>query len=380
MRVAFGESARSTVGIEWEMAIVAKDTMRQAPGARVVLPRVDDPEEGPIRGEYLETMIELVSRPHEKVRDAEAEMRSLLERTLGMLEPEGLTVLPMGAHPFDDPEAQPLRDKTSYARVAQRNAWWGRQMTINGVHVHVGVESREKALPIVRGLARLSCYFIALTASSPLWRGEETGFASQRTMLFQQLATNGPPYEMSDWDAYERYAAELEEVGIVESPGEIRWDVRPSRWGTVENRLMDSVPTAWELGAMAAFAQCTVERYSRALDVGEPIWALPHWLLRENKWRAARYGLAAEVMTPRPEHRIIGMRDGIAAWLEELYPIAEELECDEELARIAELAEHGPSYVRQARVWEATGDSAEVARSVADEALAGRPDFGRKES
>jgi glutamate---cysteine ligase / carboxylate-amine ligase len=375
MEVKFASSKQSTVGIEWEMAIVDKQTWEQVPGAAIVLERVQDPEHGPIRGEYLDSMLELVTGVHDRVADAEAELRRMQEQVLEWLDPHGLAVMPIGSHPFGDPEVQRPRDKDRYARVAERNAWWGRQMAINGLHVHVGVDDREKSLTVVEALARLSCYFIALTASSPFWRGEDTGFASQRTMLFQQLSTNGPPYRMDDWAAYEAYVNDLERSGMIELPGEIRWDVRPSVLGTVENRLMDAVPTTWEIGAVTALDQCLVERVSRAWEVGEPVWRLPHWLMRENKWRAARYGLGAEVMTPRPEQGTVSMRTGIEHWVREVEPIAEELGCSEELERVRTLMARGPSYVRQRRVWEATGSTAAVARSAVDEATAGRPDF-----
>ncbi|SDL58328.1 carboxylate-amine ligase [Tessaracoccus oleiagri] len=375
MGVEFGASEQSTVGIEWEMAIVDQRTLEQVPGAAVVLERVEDPEHGPIRGEYLDSMIELVTGVHHRVADAEKEMRRLQEQAMEWLDPHGLAVLPIGSHPFGDPERQQPREKERYARVAERNAWWGRQMAINGLHVHVGVDDREKSLTIVMALARLSCYFIALTASSPFWRGEDTGFASQRTMFFQQLSTNGPPYRMADWAEYEDYVDELKRSGMIEVPGEIRWDVRPSLLGTVENRLMDAPPTTWEIGAVAAFDQCIVERVSRAWEVGEPVWRLPHWLMRENKWRAARYGLGAEVMTPRPEQGTVGMREGLEHWVTQLEPIAEELGCSEELERVRTLAARGPSYVRQRRVWEATGSTEAVTRSAVDEAAAGVPDF-----
>lgn len=375
MDIVFGQSAQSTLGIEWEMAIVDTTTLEQVPAAQIVLERLDDPESGPIRGEFLDSMIELVSGVHTVVGDAETEIRRLHEQVLTWLEPHGLTVLPVGTHPFGNPELQHPRHKDQYARVAERNAWWGRQMAINGLHVHVGVDDREKAMELVMGIARLSCYFIVLTASSPFWRGEDTGFASQRTMLFQQLATNGPPYRMKDWQAYVDHLTTLEEYGMINSPGEVRWDVRPTKWGTVENRLMDAVPTAWEIGAIAAFSQCVAERLSRAVEVGEPIWRLPHWLMRENKWRAARYGMAAEVMTPRPEQRTASLRDGLAYWMREIEPIADELGCVEELSRVQELADRGPSYLRQRRVWEATGDVKAVAAAVVDETIAGTPDF-----
>ena len=362
MRINFKKSPQSTLGIEWELATIDLKTMEQAPAADIVLSQVDDPVDGPIRGEYLNSMIELVSGVHTTVSSATQEMAELLGFVLELLEPHGFTVLAIGSHPFSDPGAQQPRQKAQYRRVTERNAWWGSLMAINGLHIHTGVAERDKALPITYGMARFIPYFIALSASSPFWEGIDTRFASQRTMIFQQLPTNGLPYHMKSWDEYERYATELEGVGMIQNPSEIRWDIRPATWGTVENRAMDCVPTVMELGALAAMSQCLVEFMSREFDAGGTIDRLAYWFMRENKWRAARYGLDAEVITPRPwEHTL-----------------AEELGCPEELENCAELVRNGPSYVRQRRVYKKTRDMRAVVRSVVSETVNGRPNFSRK--
>lgn len=139
---------------------------------------------------------------------------------------------------------------------------------------------------------------------------------------------------------------------------------------------MDSVPTLFEVGALAAMSQSLTERMHRAIDVGEPIDRLPHWFLRENKWRAARYGLAADVIVPRPDEFMIHTTDGILRWTEELRPIAEELGCAEELSGVSQLVKKGPSYLRQRRVFaDSGGDILAVARSIVDETAARTPRF-----
>ena len=378
MKIPFGQSRQSTIGIEWELAVVDATTLEQVPEAEVVLSQVEDPVDGPIRREYLTSMIELVSGVHETVGAAVAELRQHLEWALDLLEPRGLTLLGVGAHPFGNPTSQRPGDKPQYRRVTERNGYWGTQMAINGLHIHTGIDARDKALPIVYGLARFAPYFIALSASSPYWMGEDTKFASERTMVFQQLPTNGLPFHMKDWTELESFASQLEGVGMIQNPSEIRWDVRPSCWGTVENRTMDSVPTTLELGALTAFSQCVVERMSRALADGEPIDRLPYWFMRENKWRAARYGLAADVITPRKDEYLIHISDGILQWVEHLTPIAEQLGCVEELGHVAELVRLGPSYLRQRRIVAAGGTVKDATRSLVEELRAGQPIYKEK--
>ncbi|HMR49464.1 MAG TPA: YbdK family carboxylate-amine ligase [Arachnia sp.] len=376
MKIQFADSAQSTIGIEWELAVVDKTTLEQVPGAAIVLESVEDPVDGPIRGEYLNSMIELVTGVHTTVAGATDELGRLLDHVTEKLDPHGLALMGAGCHPFGDPTAQKPVDKPQYRRVTERAAWWGAQMAINGLHIHCGISHRDKALPITYGLARFGPYFIALSGSSPFWQGKDTKFASQRTMIFQQLPTNGLPYHFRTWEEYERFAGELESVGMIQNQSEIRWDVRPSSWGTVENRAMDSVPTLFEVGALAALSQALTERMHRAIDAGEPIDRLNHWFLRENKWRAARYGLAADVIVPRPDEFMIHTTDGILRWTEELSPIADELGCGTELRGVQELVKKGPSYLRQRRVYAGSdGDILAVARSLVDETAARTPRF-----
>jgi carboxylate-amine ligase len=155
---------------------------------------------------------------------------------------------------------------------------------------------------------------------------------------------------MDTWAEFEAYAEDLLDSGMINVAGEIRWDVRPSpKFGTVENRTADSVPTLAELGCLAALTQCFAEHISRIWEADQTFESLPPWLVRENKWRAARYGLEAEVITPLPGRRLVPLREGLAEWVDRLIPIARDLGCEKELAFAGELAENGVSYERQRR-------------------------------
>ena len=370
MRVDFVPSSGPTLGVEWELALVDAHSLELVPRAQRLLDAVDDPKRGPIRQEYLTNMIELVTGVHHRVDEAMDDLRESLQRVRAIAGDDTL-LLGAGVHPRSPAHDQHHFDTPRYHVVAERNAYWGRLMSIFGTHVHVGIDHRDKALPITYGLARFSPYFIALTASSPYWEGEDTGYASHRTMLFQQMPTNGLPYPLDSWDEFEHYASELEEAGMITVPSEIRWDVRPSTFGTVENRVLDSVPTFAELGAMAALAQCLATYMSRELDDGRGIARLPMWFMKENKWRAARYGLDTDVVTPRVGQKVRPMREGIMDWLNRLETIAAELHCADELGFIAELLEHGPSYLRQ----RAAGGPSAALRQLVAETGAERPSW-----
>ena len=348
MRIDFAPSEQSSVGIEWELALVDLASGELTPAAPQVLDACRGGEDEPVRKEYLQDMIELVSGVHRTVGEAVADIGATLAGVQRAIAPLGIGLIGSGTHPFSRASDQPRFEGPRYDVVAERNRWWGRQMAICGTHVHVGVDHRDKALPITNGLARFYPYLLAISCSSPYWESEDTGYASQRTMLFQQLSTNGLPYPMTRWAEFEEYADDLLACGMISVPGEIRWDVRPSpKFGTVENRTGDSVPTLAELGCIAALTQCFAEHVSRSYAHDQTYESLPPWLVRENKWRAARYGMDAAVITPNRARREVPLREGLGQWLERLSAVARDLGCEAELRFAAELAERGASYERQ---------------------------------
>jgi len=222
-----------------------------------------------------------------------------------------------------------------------------------GIHVHVGIEDRRKVIPLLGGLLPYYPHLQALSASSPFWAGLNTGYASNRTLLFQQLPTAGLPWQISDWADYENCVADLTKTGIIDDYSEVRWDIRPSpRWGTLEVRACDGLSTAEEIGSIAALVQCLVEHLSSRLDAGETLPTMQPWFVRENKWRGARYGLDAKIIldadgTQRP------VVDDVRELLETLAPTAERLSCEVELDNVNLILNHGASYQRQLRVAEA---------------------------
>lgn len=375
MQVDFASSPRSSVGLEWELALVDATTLELTAAAGPLLDRIGWDDDAPIRKEYLQNMVELVSAPHTRVADAVADLAGSLARVRDVLGTMGVRLLGTGTHPFSLSEQQQPFQGERYDVVKERTQWWGRRMAICGTHIHVGVDRRDLALPVTNGLARFYPFFLALSASSPFWEGDDTGYASQRTMLFQQLPTNGLPHQLTRWSEFEAYAAELADLGMISVPGEIRWDVRPSpKFGTVENRTPDSVPTLAELGCLAALTQCLAEYIARDYEGDHVVEDLPPWLVRENKWRAARYGLEADVITPDRPGRVRQLRDYLREWLDRLLPVARDLECTEELLFADSLAERGPSYVRQRAVAEGSGnDLRAVTASLLDETGARSP-------
>jgi carboxylate-amine ligase len=162
-----------------------------------------------VTGELLTNTVEIVSAPHHRVRDAVADLVCLVEWVSALAEPMGVDLISSGTHPFSQWfQQQVTPGKLRYDTLIDRTRWWGRQMMIWGVHVHVAVDDRRKVFPIIDGLLTYLPHFQALSASSPFWAGENTGYASNRALLFQQLPTAGLPPQFTEWSQYEAMVAD----------------------------------------------------------------------------------------------------------------------------------------------------------------------------
>ncbi|RFA14910.1 glutamate--cysteine ligase [Subtercola boreus] len=360
MEITFAHSERSTLGIEWEIALVDRvsgDLVSVAGEVLDALRQSDGSEHPQITGELLLNTVELVTTVHRSVPDAVADLLGMLDEVRAITDPLDVELMCAGSHPFAQWFDQEVTDKERYHRLVDRTQWWGRNMLIWGIHVHVGVESRDKVLPLVDGLLTYYPHLQALSASSPFWGGVNTGYASNRALMFQQLPTAGLPYQFTDWAHYEQYVADLTTTGIIDDHTEVRWDIRPSpQWGTVEMRACDGLSSPEEIGAVAALIQCLVEHMSQRLDAGEDLVTLQPWFVRENKWRAARYGLDAEIiLNPAGDERLV--TDEIRDLLVTLAPTAARLGCAAELEQVNLILEKGASYQRQLHVAEQNGGS-----------------------
>ncbi|MGO2632960.1 MAG: glutamate--cysteine ligase [Galactobacter sp.] len=362
MHIDFARSRPNTLGIEWEIALVDAETGDLRPVAQEVLdgvkearglaPYEDHPQ---ITQELLMNTVELVTGVHTDVAGAKAELVSLMREVRTVTDPLGVELYCAGSHPFAPPTLQPVTDKERYATLIDRTQWWGRQMVIYGVHVHVGVDKASKALPIVDGLINYQPHLLALSASSPFWGGDDTGYASQRSLMFQQLPTGGLPAHFDQFSDYEGYVADMFHVGVVDELNEIRWDVRPvPRFGTVEMRICDGLASARDVGAIAALTQCLVADMSDALDAGRHIPVMSPWFRVENKWRAARYGLDAIIILDSAGNEKL-VTDHLADELTRLAPVAKRLGCEQELADVWSIVTEGAGYQRQRRWADAHG-------------------------
>lgn len=377
MQIPFSSSPRSSLGVEWEVELVDFETRELRSGASDILGELAAPyggEHPKAKNELLESCVEVITGVCTTVAEAKADLAETLGAVTEAAERRGLGVMCSGTHPITDWATQEISANPRYSALVEQMQWLARRLQIFGIHVHVGVRSPEKVIPIVNALTAYVPHFLALSASSPYWIGTDTGLASSRSKVFEGLPTAGLPYQLSGWDQFEQYMATLISAKTIQSVREVWWDIRPHPgFGTVELRICDGLPTLTEIGAVAALSQCLVDQLNSQFDRGYTLPMPRGWVLRENKWRAARYGLEAFIITD-DRGSTMPVQDSILELVDDLMPVAERLGCPQELADVRNVLHTGASYRRQRAVADAHGgDLKAVVDSLLEEMRTNKP-------
>jgi len=371
VQIDFSASDGCSLGIEWELELVDPQTRELRSGATEVLRVVGD-DHPKIKYELFESCLEVITGVCRSVPEALADLRGSIEEIRPVASSLGLELMCSGTHPITDWATQQVSPNPRYGALVEHMQWLARRLQIFGVHVHVGVRSADKAMPIVNALSAYVPHFLALSASSPFWIGTDTGLASARSKVFEGLPTAGLPYQLSGWEQFEGFMATLIESGTIDSIKDVWWDIRPHpTYGTVELRICDGLPTLAEVGMVAALAQCLVEQLDTQIDRGYTLPTPSGWTVRENKWRAARYGLDATIILD-DRGTTAPLRGVLEDLVLELTPVAQRLGCVEELGTVATVLAKGASYERQ-RAVAADGSLADVVDALLAEFAAGAP-------
>ena len=377
MRIDFTASERASLGVEWELELVDLATRQLVSGSNEILAEMapaDGVEHPKAKHELLQSCVEVITGICTTVAEARADLSATVAEVQALAAKRDIGVMCSGSHPTTDWATQEISDDPRYQELIRRNQWVARQQQIFGVHIHVGVRGEDKVMPILNALLTYVPHFLALSASSPYWIGSDTGLASYRSKVCEALPTAGLPYQLSGWDQFERYMELLISTQTIQSIREVWWDIRPHpNFGTVELRICDGLPTLDEVTAVAAVAQCLVEQFDTQLDRGYTLPEPRAWVVRENKWRAARYGLEAEIVVD-PKGTVQPVRTAINDLVDDLTPTARRLGCESELALVPRILDYGASYERQRKTAaEHGGDLIPVIDQLLEEMRLGLP-------
>ena len=365
----FGAIDPYTLGAEEEYMLLDPESFDLVQHIEMVLDAIQGDElASRINAELMQSVLEIATPVCQTAGDVMRELQTLRAYVRDVARDQGLRVGSAGTHPFSLFERQRITAKDRYHALIDQLQYVARRELIFGMHIHVAVDDPDKAIQIVNGLLPHLAPLLALSASSPFWRGEPTGLASSRQIVFSAFPRSGPPPRFRDYEDYALVVGQLERTGCIADYTHIWWDIRPHpKWGTIEVRICDAVTRLEDAVAIAAYCQALVKQLSERYDAGDEIPSYHRILTSENKWLAARYGLDAPVMDLATGSRI---RSPIAKLvrrtLRDLEPHARELGSERELEGIAALIGRGNSAERQLRVYNANRDIVEVVRAIAD--------------
>lgn len=358
MKINFNGSPNPTLGVELELQIIDPETKNLVSGAQQILEQTQNDTH--VKPELIQSTIELNTDICSNIAAVRMDLTERVHELIKLCDELGYELASAGTHPFAQWAEQEITPKERYHMLVDRCQWPARRLMIFGLHVHVGVPSGEKAIAIFNSLTTFLPHLLSLSASSPFFDKCDTGLASTRVKIFETLPTAGLPYRLLNWAEFQRFMITLVNAKAIESIREVWWDIRPHPgFGTVELRICDGLPTLDEIIAMTALIQALVVWLSEQYDEGMYLPIHRHWIVRENKWRAARWSIDAEIITDE-EGNLKPLSEDIENLLETLSPVAKRLGCHEEMMGVQDIMRIGPSFKRQRKIYAETGDYKQV--------------------
>jgi glutamate---cysteine ligase / carboxylate-amine ligase len=348
MPLEFNRSDPLTFGIELELMVLNTHNYDLARGAADILPRLAKMNlPGEVKPEITESMIEINSAVCRKYAQLLEQIIVIRDAIVATAERLNLAVAGGGSHPFHRWNERRIFPTERFQHVSSLYGYLAKQFTVFGQHIHVGVESGDDAVYLTHRLAPFIPHFIALSASSPFYQGEDTSFETSRLHAVSAFPLSGHMPEVSSWDEFGVFFDEMAGYGIVKSMKDFYWDIRPKpEYGTIEVRICDT-PLTVELAAqLAAYAQ------TLAADLlhdrrSEPIAPL-YRVYGYNRFQATRFGFDAVLVYPysRGQERL---REDLLKTLERIRPLGREMGTGQALDALERLAEkelNGAAWMR----------------------------------
>jgi carboxylate-amine ligase len=317
-----------------------------------------------VKPEFMQSQVEVGSRVCRSIKEAREEMGKLRHTLIQIAESAGLQLASAGTHPFSRWEDQVISEGERYIEFTEEMQQAVRSLLIFGMHVHVGfgegTAQRELMISVMNQARYFLPHILALSTSSPFWMGKQTGLKSYRSIVFRALPRTDLPMEFRSWSEYESFVRVLGKVGALggsaAGPADatrIWWDVRPHpRYHTLEFRLCDAATTLEEALCFAALFQGIVAKLIRLRERNLTLRVYRRDMIRENKWRAVRYGCSGKLIDFGREEEV-PLPELIDELVDFLDDVVDDLDSREEVAYARVLARQGSSADRQLRVYNA---------------------------
>jgi glutamate---cysteine ligase / carboxylate-amine ligase len=358
----FAHNERPTIGVEIELCLVDSQTMALRSAIAQILRELPQELEGSVKPEIFQCYVELNTKVCRDVAEAQYDLARKIQVVGEIALRHGLRLFWSGTHPFSPWQNQDITPDARYENLIDLLQETARRIVTFGLHVHVGVDTGDKAIMICDRILQHLPTLLALSVNSPFWQGRNTGLHSQRSKIMETLPTAGLPPLMRNWSEYAWLLNHMVETGFIKTIREIWWDVRPHHnFGTIEVRICDMPPSLEHVLGLTALIQCLVHDLSQEIDQGTYQFDCHPFLIRQNKWRACRHGMDARLVDAAT-HQAVPARAVVHSLLDRLRPRAEELGCVPYLEIVRDMAQGPTGSVRQLKAYEETSNLTEVVR------------------
>ena len=351
-----------TLGVEVELPLVDAESMALSSAIADVLAHLPGDLHASAKKELVQSCVEITSDACRSVAEVGEDLSRKIRAVERAADRCGTRLLWAAAHPFSHWRDQDITPDERYAGLVETHQIAVVRHVVFGLHVHVGVDSGDKAVVICDRLQRHLPLLLALSANSPYWCGRPTGLHSHRTQVLEGSPFSGPPPRMRSWGDYLATLDRLFTAGFIHSVKDLWWDLRPNPvYGTVEVRICDMPPDLPSVLGLTALLQCLVHSLSEQIDRGDGMSEDDPLLVRQNRWRACRYGLGAVLVDP-VTLEAMPARQAAEHLAVRLRPASEWLGCAEALDQVPALAAGPTGSERQIALHEETGDLARMVR------------------
>jgi len=358
----FASSPGPTLGVELELNLVDAQTLALRSGVVPILESLPSGLRGSVKPELFQCYLEINTAICRDVAEVERDLTAKIKLVEQLARNQGMRLYWGGTHPFSRWQDQEVTPDERYLGLVDLLQETARRLVTFGLHVHVGLDSGDMAIMICDRILPHLPMLLALSVNSPFWQGRNTGLHSHRIKVMETLPTSGLPPLMRNWSEYTWLLNQMIETGFIKTVREIWWDVRPHHnFGTIEVRICDMPPSLHHVLGLTALIQCLVHHLSEEIDRGAYQYNCHPFLIRQNKWRACRYGMEASLVDPQT-FQSIPVRKVVHRLLDRLKDRALELGCSSQLEIVRELADRPTGSVLQLETYRQTGDLAEVIR------------------
>ncbi len=373
-KLVFNSNDSPTLGVELELGILDGQTMELSSSVDDLLDLLPAGQVPCFKPELMQSCLEVNTGICHTVAEAEADLVAKVEQIERVAERLGLRLWWGATHPFSLWSQQQVTPDERYQQLVNLLQEMARRLVTFGLHVHVGVDSGDKAVMICDRIMRHLPVLLALSSSSPYWEGRDTGLHSHRSKIMEGLPTAGLPTLMRNWSEYVWLVSHMVDTGFINTIREIWWDVRPHHnFGTVEVRVCDMPGNLQDTLAITALIQSLVKALSDEIDQGAYQHDCHPMMVRQNIWRACRFGIHAELVDSFT-HQVRPVSEVVEQLVDTLRPTAQQLDCATYLEQCVELAAGPSSADRQLAIFAETGEMLEVVRRLSDRSRLNPPE------